>query len=63
MVTVVVMRGELECGVMAQAARLFSVSHKDMALFWHKMNKKIDDGNFYVEDDVIAANTLFFEND
>jgi hypothetical protein len=57
------MRGELECGVMAQAARLFSVSHKDMALFWHKMNKKIDYGNFYVEDDVIAANTLFFEND
>jgi hypothetical protein len=46
---------------MAQAARLFLVSHKAMALFWRKMNKVIKDGNFAVDD--ILANTLFFEND
>jgi hypothetical protein len=34
--------GELEHGAMAQAARLFSVSHKAMALFWREMNKKIE---------------------
>ena len=52
--------GELEHGAMAQAARLFSVSHKAMALFWREMNKKIENGNFDVDD--ILANTLFFEN-
>ena len=34
--------GELERGAMAQAARLFLVSHKAMALFWREMNKKIE---------------------
>jgi hypothetical protein len=32
--------GELERGAMAEAARLFSVTHKAMALFWREMNKK-----------------------
>ena len=53
--------GELERGAMAEAARLFSVTHKAMALFWREMNKKIED-SFLDVDDVIA-NTLFFEND
>ena len=51
--------GELERGAMAEAARLFSVTHKAMALFWREMNKKIDDGNFDVED--VLANTLFLQ--
>ena len=53
--------GELERGAMAQAARLFSISHEAMALFWREMNKIIEDGNFDVDN--ILANTLFFEND
>ena len=32
--------GELERGAMAEAARLFSVTHKAMTLFWRKMTKK-----------------------
>ena len=54
------MRRGLECGALAEAARLFSVSHKAMALFWRKMNKKIDDA--YLDAEEVLANTLLFEN-
>ena len=40
---------------------VFPLRFKTMALFWGEMNKKIDDGNFDVDD--VIANTLFFENE
>jgi hypothetical protein len=52
--------GELGHGALAESARLFSVSHRAMALFWREMNKKIDDEYLDAED--VLANTLFFEN-
>jgi hypothetical protein len=52
--------GELERAALAEAARLFSVSHRAMALFWREINKKIDDAYLDAED--VIANTMFFEN-
>jgi hypothetical protein len=52
--------GELERGAMTEAVRLFSITHKAMALFWRKMNEKID--NAYLDAEDVIANTMFFEN-